>query len=98
MQQTPMLDFVNAILAHAQLTQLDPRHKHFDVGRGHRGVLHIVTQHVFRDGRLVRQAERTLCRDTTVKELGLFEHHIAPTCRRCQETAERIILRRTHKK
>lgn len=88
-------EFVDSVLARAQLEQLDPRHKQFDVARGTRGTLHIITQKKFRDGRLVREARTTLCRGTSAAEIDQYARYaLAPNCRRCQEVAERIILRR----
>ena len=98
--QPPLNEFVEAVIARAQLSQLDPSGKKFAVGRGARGVRHIVPQKTFRNGRLVRAAETTLCRGAHADVIGngLSDMHTAPTCRRCQEVAERIIRRGTRRK
>lgn len=91
----PLDEFVEAVIARAQLAQLDPSGKKFTVGRGARGVRHIVPQKAFRSGRLVRAAETTLCRGVHADMIlnAAADVHTAPTCRRCQEVAERIIRR-----
>ncbi|MGZ6347964.1 MAG: hypothetical protein ACXWP0_01070 [Ktedonobacterales bacterium] len=97
LQKPPLQEFVNAALAQTQLTQLDSKGKRFGVGRGGRGVLHLVTKVAFRDGRLTRKAHVSLCRGAAVVEEGQHFRHDAPVCARCQEIAERMIIRRGHK-
>ena len=94
----PLQEFVNATLARVQLAQLDPKGKRFDVGRGGRGVLHIVTKVAVQNGRLTRKAHVSLCRGVPTNAEGQPVDHAAHVCARCQEIAARIIVRSTHKK
>lgn len=92
--QPPLDEFVDGVLASAQFAQLN-RYRQFDVARGALGVHHIIPKKRFTDGRLVRDAGTSLCRGVPVAETGLSDRlGMAPTCRRCQQMAERIILRR----